>query len=293
MNEIAVSFGPGKHLSGTLALPDELGQRDVGFLMLNAGVIHRIGPHRFNVKLARRLASQGWPSLRFDLAGQGDSDNAPQAQPFDRQIVADLRAAMDHLERTTGLKRFVIAGICSGAHRGLAVAQEDERVMGLWMLDGYAYPSSRSRLQRYLLQWRRDPAATLRAWAAWPLRLLATRLSRPAPAADGGEPLEIDYGHSTPAPDDFAAMLDRMDRRGGRVFLMHTGGMLWRYSYAQQFHDVFGDRLFAARVRCDFLPDIDHTLTTLSAQRRVIDAIAGWACEVFGAQDAASKQKPA
>ena len=31
MNEIAVSFGPGKHLSGTLALPDELGQRDVGF----------------------------------------------------------------------------------------------------------------------------------------------------------------------------------------------------------------------------------------------------------------------
>lgn len=293
MNEIAVSFGPSKHLSGTLALPDELGARDVGFVMLNAGVIHRIGPHRFNVKLARHLASLGWPSLRFDLAGQGDSDNAPQAQPFDRQIIADLRAAMDHLERTTGLKRFVIAGICSGAHRGLAVAQEDERVAGLWMLDGYAYPGSRSRLHRYWLQWRRQPASTLRAWATWPLRSLAARLSRPAPAVDGGEPLEIDYGHSTPPRDDFAAMLETLDRRGARLFLMHTGGMLWRFSYAQQFHDVFGDRPFAARVRCDFLPDIDHTLSTLAAQRRVIEAVTAWAGEAFVAQDARSKQKPA
>ena len=59
MHELAVSFGPLKHLSGTLALPDELAPAGVGFVMLNAGVVHRIGPHRFNVRLARRLADQG------------------------------------------------------------------------------------------------------------------------------------------------------------------------------------------------------------------------------------------
>lgn len=56
---------------------------------------------------------------------------------------------------------------------------------------------------------------------------------------------------------------------------------------------MFGDRPFAARVRCDFLPDIDHTLSTLAAQRRVIEAVAAWAGEVFVAQDTTSKQKPA
>lgn len=293
MHELAVSFGPGKHLSGTLALPDDLAARPVGFIMLNAGVIHRIGPHRFNVRLARRLAEQGWPSLRFDLAGQGDSDNAPQVQAFDRQIVADLRAAMDHLGRTAGIEHFVIAGICSGAHRGLAVAQEDSRVIGLWMLDGHAYPSSQTAAQRRLLLWRRDPLGTLRGWFGWPRRWLASRLARLPRRQDDDAPSEIDFGRNTPPRDTFAAMLAKVDQRGGRVFIHHSGGMLATFSYARQFQDVFGNEPFASRVRCEFWPDVDHTLSTLAAQRRVIDAIAGWAGEVFGVQPFLSKQKPA
>lgn len=292
MHELAVSFGPGKHLSGTLALPDELPARGVGFIMLNAGVVHRIGPHRFNVRLARQLADDGWPSLRFDLAGQGDSDNSPQIQPFERQIVADLRAAMDHLGRTTGVELFVIAGICSGAHRGLAVAQEDERVVGLWMLDGHAYPSPHTAMQRRLRQWRSDPAGSLRAWAAWPMRRLAGRTARRAQAAGDEAPAEVDYGRNTPSRDTFAAMLANLDRRGGRTFVMHSGGMLATYSYARQFHDVFGREPFAQRIRCEFWPDIDHTLSTRAAQQRVIEAIADWAGKAFGAQGNASKQKP-
>lgn len=292
MHELAVSFGPGKYLSGTLALPEELPARGVGFIMLNAGVVHRIGPHRFNVRLARQLADEGWPSLRFDLAGQGDSDSSPQVQPFERQIVADLRAAMDHLGRTTGVDRFVIAGICSGAHRGLAVSQEDERVVGLWMLDGHAYPSPRTAMQRRLRQWRGDPAGSLRAWAGWPLRRLTRRTAgRSQVAGDVGQE-EVDYGRNTPSREAFAAMLANLDRRGGRAFVMHSGGMLATYSYARQFHDVFGHEPFAQRVRCEFWPDIDHTLSTRAAQQRVIAAIADWAGEAFGAQGSASKQKP-
>ena len=73
---------------------------------------------------------------------------------------------------------------------------------------------------------------------------------------------------------------------------MHSGGMLASYSYAGQFRDVFGQEPFAARLRCEFWPDIDHTLSTRSAQQRVIAAIADWAGEVFGDQGSASKQKP-
>lgn len=293
MHELAVSFGPSKHLSGTLALPDEVAPAGVGFVMLNAGVVHRIGPHRFNVRLARRLADQGWPSLRFDLAGQGDSDGSPQSQPFERQIIADLRAAMDHLARTTGVERFVIAGICSGAHRGLAVADEDERVAGLCMLDGHAYPTPRTATQRRLLQWKRDPAGSLRTWARWPLRWLARRITARLPDAPGAAPTEVDYGRNTPSRDTFAAILRKIDGRGGRVFVMHSGGMLAGYSYAGQFHDVFGNEPFASRVRCEFWPDIDHTLSTRAAQERVLASITGWARQAFGDQGSASKQKPA
>ena len=293
MRELAVSFGPAKHLSGTLALPDTVAPGVVGFIMLNAGVVHRIGPHRFNVRLARRLAALGWPSLRFDLAGQGDSDNAPHSQPFERQIIADLRAAMDHLARTTGVERFVIAGICSGAHRGLAVADEDERVAGLWMLDGHAYPSPRTATQRRILQWRLDPGGTLRNWAGWPARWLSRHAAVSRARPEGGDaPEEVDYGRVTPSREAFAAILRKIDERNGRVFVMHSGGMLASYSYAGQFHDVFGQESFAPRLRCEFWPEIDHTLSTRSAQERVIAAIAAWAGDAFGDQGNASKQKP-
>lgn len=297
MLELAASFGPSKHLSGTLALPEDGSvARDTAFLMFNAGVIHRIGPHRFNVKLARRLASLGWPSLRFDLAGQGDSDVSPVSQPFQRQIVADLRAAMDHLQRTTGIERIVIAGICSGAHRGLAAAQEDERVVGLWMLDGFSYPTRKSRLQRYLRLLERNPSGTLSSWVSWPWQQLQQRLAATSRSADAAEPVEIDYGSVTPPREQFVRMLETVTRRGGHLFEMHSGNALWRYSYQGQFADAFGHLELAQRVRSDFLPDIDHTLTRGEVQRRVIDAIVEWAGATFGAPPAgqaeASKQKP-
>ncbi len=297
MLELAASFGPSKHLSGTLTLPaDGSPPRDTAFLMFNAGVIHRIGPHRFNVKLARRLAALGWPSLRFDLAGQGDSDASPVSQPFQRQIVADLRAAMDHLQRTTGLERIVIAGICSGAHRGLAAAQEDERVVGLWMLDGFSYPTRKSRLQRYLRLLERNPVGTLASWASWPWQQLRQRFEAHGRAGDGTEPVEIDYGSVTPPREQFVRMLETVTQRGGHLFEMHSGNALWRYSYQGQFADAFGHLPLAQRVRSDFLPDIDHTLTRGEVQRRVIDAILDWAGTRFGAAPAAqaeaSKQKP-
>ncbi len=293
MPEVAISFGPDRHLAGTLAMPLSVAARPLGFIMLNAGVIHRIGPHRFNVRLARHLADCGWPSLRFDLAGQGDSDNAPRTQPLARQIIADLHAAMDCLGRTAGVDRFIIAGICSGAHHGLAAAQEDPRVAGLWMLDGHAYPTRLTGLQRRLLALRRSPSLALRQWVTWPWRRLVKRLRSRAAADSAHSAEEIDFGRNTPSRQEFADMLAAVDARGGRVFLMHSGGMLARYSYARQFHDVFGTQPFAARVRCDFLPDIDHTLSTRTAQERVVAAVAEWADGAFPIQDLASKQNPA
>src|ERR1044072_1198890 len=46
-------------------------------VFFNAGMIHRIGPNRIHVKLARKLSNEGYDVFRFDLGGQGDSIALP------------------------------------------------------------------------------------------------------------------------------------------------------------------------------------------------------------------------
>ncbi len=72
MRERAVVFGDPPDLVGVLTEPDGV-CRDRGVIILNAGIIHRVGPNRLHVRMARALASLGFPVLRFDFSGQGDS----------------------------------------------------------------------------------------------------------------------------------------------------------------------------------------------------------------------------
>src|SRR5690606_3214765 len=82
-------------------------------IFLNAGVLHRVGPHRLHVNLARRLAARGLSSLRLDLSGIGDSRSVPGSLAFRDSAVADARAAMDQLGAELGAQRFILFGLCS------------------------------------------------------------------------------------------------------------------------------------------------------------------------------------
>jgi hypothetical protein len=87
--------------------------RAVMLVLLNAGAVHRQGPFRLYVHLARRLAALGFSSLRFDQPGIGDSLQAAE-RPL-REIVGEV---LDQLQAQTGCERFVIGGICSAADAG-------------------------------------------------------------------------------------------------------------------------------------------------------------------------------
>ena len=56
MIETPMLFGPDGALVGVLTQPAPAEGADLAFLMFNAGVISRKGPHRMNVKLARARA---------------------------------------------------------------------------------------------------------------------------------------------------------------------------------------------------------------------------------------------
>ena len=277
LTESTFAFGPEANLPGTLTVPDGGPGRRVAVLLLDSGVIHRVGPHRINVKLARRLAADGFVAFRFDLSPVGDGVPARGAASFDRQAVAEIALAMDEVERRTGIGRFVVYGICSGAVHAFAAARDDARIAGIYMQDGYAFPTRRARLRRWTLPLATDPMRVLRAFARRIVTLPGrVRDAAPVAAADPG-PIDAPLGPGGRTPAQFAALLDALAARGTSSRLLYTGTVLELYNYPSQFAESIPVRAAPTMVGCDFAPDIDHTLSNLHAQRSLVGRILAWA----------------
>jgi len=274
LNEVSFSFGAQRHLGATLTLPSDGHAPRMGVVLLNVGIIHRIGPHRFNTKLARALAQGGWATLRVDLSGQGDSGAPGDPLPFEQQAVADLQAAMDHFQRLCAVEQFVIAGICSGAYSGLAAALADRRVAGLWMLDGYAYPTARTRWNRYLHPLSETSPRTFGSWTR-KLGRRAVRAIRPVDSRSTTQEV-WDFGRSAPSREVFGRDVQALVDRGVAVCFVYSGSMRWYFNYQDQLRDAFSEFDFVGRVRCEYLPQADHTATTLAAQQQLIRGMADW-----------------
>lgn len=278
MNENILHFGPGRRLTGTLTLPPASATpKSTAILLLNAGVIHRMGPHRLNVKLARHLAAQGFTVLRIDLSGQGESQNAENPQSHEQQSVTDLQAAMDHLQRITPVKRFALAGICSGAYHGVATALQDDRLSALWLMDTHTYATPRTHWVRAMRQLRHEPVATLRGWTKRVLRILGPK---PGKAASSEEPaLANDNLYGKPSKAEFAADIQALLGKRVRLHVVYTGGVFWTHNYLGQWRDAFKAHGEVANVPNELLPDADHTASTLNAQRQVVASVSRFATQ--------------
>jgi len=264
MNEIALQVGPENNLVAVMT-PATSPVRDIAVLLLNAGVIHRIGPHRTNVKLARRLAADGLTCVRFDISGIGDSRAPSGAAEFRQQAVADIKSVMDHVEQQAGIRRFVLFGICAGAVNAHAAALADPRVIGAFLVDGYLFPTWKTPLFRGVAKLRSHGMMGL-------AQKVARKLFAKRSTAEPVDAAALEH----PTRAQFAADLQALDARGVRIALMTTGSFLDRHSYATQWHDLFRGRPFLPRLKIHFDADIDHTMTTHAAQQHLLEAVATW-----------------
>ena len=132
MREEVLLMGEPNVLVGIVTIPDGANQGDdlPALLLLNSGILHRVGPNRLYVKMARRLAREGFLTLRFDLSGIGDSDPRDDNRPLHARWTAEVQEAMDSLQETYGAQRFGLMGICLGATLSFKAACEDPRVVG-------------------------------------------------------------------------------------------------------------------------------------------------------------------
>src|SRR3546814_16490855 len=92
-----------------------------------------------------------------------------------------VAATLDTLEREAGARCFVIGGICSAADMAWHIAQDDPRIAGVWLLDGFAHRGRWFRLARVRKALRRPPWQWPRL--AWRL-LRGLRPEEPTRAAD-------------------------------------------------------------------------------------------------------------
>lgn len=108
---------------------------DIGLIVLVGGPQYRVGSHRQFVLLARVLANAGYPCLRFDHRGMGDSEG--QAHAFD-DLDAEIAAATHAFQtRVPKIRRFVLWGLCDAASAILMyrARSRDERIAGMVLLN--------------------------------------------------------------------------------------------------------------------------------------------------------------
>ena len=135
-------FGAGRSLFGILTEPAVPRADAAVVVLLSGGVNPQVGTNRLHTRWAREWASLGLTTFRFDLSGIGDSATAPgaeDAQLYSLLGVDEVRAALDHLERSYGARRFMLIGLCSGAFAGFHTALADRRVTDLGLLNLLRY----------------------------------------------------------------------------------------------------------------------------------------------------------
>ena len=99
VSEQAIMFGQNKSLVGIATQATAKSETSPpAIVILNTGIIHRIGHNRMYVALSRTLAAAGYTVLRFDLSGIGDSESRPEGLTPLASSLADIREALDWLE---------------------------------------------------------------------------------------------------------------------------------------------------------------------------------------------------
>jgi len=266
MREKVLGFRKTSSLIGIMTEPGAAGwiKRKPAVLFWNAGILHRVGPYRLYVDMARNLAKMGFLTVRFDLSGKGDSEPRRDKLLEKERAIRDVREVMDLVSTKTGIEKFVLIGLCSGADEAFPTAVEDRRVAGLVMLDGFAYRTFRFYVPHYLMRlfiWQR--------WKKFMVRKLQGFLVR-------GEKKLDDFVREFPPREEVKADLLSLIDKGVNLLFVYSGEIKTLYIYREQFVDMFKPIKLNENLQLEYFEKATHTYTRLDDRKMLMTCICDW-----------------
>jgi pimeloyl-ACP methyl ester carboxylesterase len=295
--EIATWFGPDRQLFGVLTEDRVRARRDVPvILLLSGGVNPQVGTNRMHTRWARAWAELGFTTLRFDLAGVGDSHaraNEPDGTLYTMAAIADVRAAMDHLQAARGASRFMLIGLCSGAFVAFHTALSDPRVSDIALLnllrfywnpeDSIASVQAQRRHQLRSVRYYLSAATSREHWekllagrvdAARILELLAQRTVRRAMSLGeywlrrvSGKPMEQSAAH--PLARDF----HKLATRGLRSLVIYDGDEPMLDDFQEQLGADVPRLQALGRLQLEVIDGADHIFSPVASQHALTERL--------------------
>ena len=272
MQESVIQFGPNDGLIGFLTTPDESVRvaNAPTAVILNAGIVHRIGPFRLHIDIARQLAAAGYSTLRVDLSGLGDSLPSTEKLGDKNRAVLDVADAFDYLGENQGADKFVLLGLCSGAFNAHQVCVQDSRVVGAVFMDGIVFPTT-----GYF--WRHTVG-----------RLLKPRFYRNAIKRRANFKkqrwINEDAGEELAEGEFFFA--DNLDRHviARELKDLKTRGVSMLFLYTDGYDDVCGRKQFREmyaiapddQIQVEYYPKAEHTFRIVENRNIACQRIVDW-----------------
>ena len=296
--ERVVRFGPNQSLVGILTTGKVATGDRPHVVIVNAGIIHRVGPNRLYVDLARAVAALGYSVLRFDLAGLGDSDVALGGASLAESAVADVSAAFDHLAATRNASEFLIFGLCSGANYAALTAFRESRVIGVMLIDPSVARTRRSTMVHVVRRLRN--LSTLRELVTLRHPIFRRGLSggssaavSVAQAAEGQSGQRANVAAPEMSASAARSSLEALVERGVHLMFVFTGGVNHVYNYYGQLFDLLPGLDFRTQLSLHYMPDTDHTVSDVGGRSRLLKAVHQWLSESFPRRAAVSDAGPA
>ena len=272
MKETVYQFGPNNSLTGILSQPDEsvrVADAPVA-LILNAGIVHSIGPFRLHVDIARSLAEAGFSSFRIDLSGLGDSETRT-GKAVENRAVLDATDAIDLLAEKFGVGSVVAIGLCSGAFNAHQVALADPRVVGAAFFDGIVFRTTGYYFRHYMR------FAKPRFWRNAIKRRL---IGEPATSeADGATLAESEFFEVDKTQEEISLEIGGLVERGLKMLFIYTEGYDDIASSAQ-FEGMFGIKP-DDQVQVEYFSEAEHTFRLSHNRKAACSRLRDWYSSQF------------
>ncbi|MCB1207977.1 MAG: alpha/beta fold hydrolase [Verrucomicrobiales bacterium] len=278
-------------------------------VILNSGSAHRIGPGRLHVTLARWLAELGYPCLRIDLSGLGDSvidQSEWENDGYAATAFRDIAIVCDYLQKLDPGRPIVLMGLCSGAYaafqsaaqlphpaliesillnplvffwrEGMTIDDDTNERLSAWHRYGKAIFKWDNWRQLLSGKTTLGFTGSIRQFVQAVMPRKAEPAQQPAkqakPAAAGG------FGH--PLRKDLPGDLGRIAAASRQLAMFISDNDPGYFMLMYQARRKAKQLMAVGQLRCFFIKDADHTFSTEASRHALMQSLAEYLADRFG-----------